>query len=65
MPDFTWFYKFLFNEFISEVKEKDRAWVGVIIGKYLFQDKTIADREINACACCLEIADTLEVEVVI
>ena len=61
--DFVWFYKFLFNEFIREVDEDCKSGVGLVVAEYLWRDKTVADREINAAACCLEIMDILEVNV--
>jgi replication factor C small subunit len=66
LTDYVWFYKSLFdNDFLGQLKDNDlRAQVAITIAEYLWRDKTIADREINASACCLEIMDTLEKEVI-
>jgi len=66
LTDFTWVYKGLFsNDFLGQLKDNEqRAQVALVIAEYLWRDKTIADREINASACCLEIMDALEKEVI-
>lgn len=65
--DFTWLYKFMFDSYLQkedlDIQMDIRADIGITIAEYLYKDKTVADREINATACLLEIMSLLETEV--
>jgi len=62
--DFVWLYKFLFNEFIpKEVSNNDKKEVAITIAEYLYRDRTVADREINMAACCVDIMNILDVNI--
>ena len=55
--DFIWLYKAIFESFVANYcKTADqKAEVSVIVGRYLAQDTTVADRQINFDCCVLEI----------
>lgn len=55
MTDFTFIYRYLFDEFIFEVEEDKRSMVAETIAEYLYRDANIADREINITMCCVMI----------
>lgn len=59
---FTWLYPFLINKFIDRVKQSIQPDMAIKIAEYLYRDSTIADKEINATACVLEIMLLLEVK---
>ena len=62
--DFTWFYRFLFNDFLAneDLESDQRVEVALVIAEYMWKNKTVADKEINATACCLEIMTALEID---
>lgn len=62
--DFVWIYKYLFNDFIpdkmpSELKQE----AAITVAEYLYRDRTVADKEINMAACCIEIMNILDVNI--
>jgi len=65
--DFIWFYKFMFNDYLSD-KECGAGGVkteaALILAEYLYKNKLVADKEINAVACCLELMQVFEIDVV-
>lgn len=62
--NFEWFYKNLFDEFVPTIEDSEKQMeVALSIADYLYKDRTVADREINATACCIEIMDHLKVRV--
>jgi len=61
--DFLWLYRWLFEEFVLEVKRKKRPAVALAAAEYMYRDRSVADKEVNALACLLEIMAILEVEV--
>jgi len=61
--DFTWFFKSLFDSFLKNIKPKHQIPVGLTIAEYLYRDKLIADREINATACVFEICEHLQIKI--
>ena len=61
--DFTWLYRYLFNIFLPEVKGDEKKEMAIIIAEYLYRDRTVADKEINMAACCIEIMNLLGTEI--
>jgi len=55
LSSYIWVYRYLFDKYIFEVKDKDRPEAAQIIAEYLYKDSIVADREINATACCIEL----------
>ena len=55
MTDYTFIYKFLFDEFIFTINEEDRPEVAEVIAEFMYRDATIADRELNVTTCCMMI----------
>lgn len=53
MTDFTFVYKYLFDDFIYTQEEIQRVMVAETIAEYLHRDSTIADRELNITTCCI------------
>ncbi len=53
--NFLWLYKFLFDEFIVNVKEDVKPVIALIIADYLYKDSMVVDKEINATACLVQI----------
>jgi len=62
--DFVWLYRYIFNKFIPEEMDKDiRADAAIIVAEYLYRDRTVADKEINMAALCLELMNLMEVKI--
>ena len=61
--DFVWLYKWLFNDFIYEAKNNERPEISLIIAEYLYRNGPVADKEINASGCCLEIMTNMEIKI--
>lgn len=57
--DFVWFYKFIFNDYVDSIDDEYKAEVAIVTAEYLYKNTTVADREINATACCLEIMNIM------
>ncbi len=60
--DFLWLYKNLFDEFIQQVEEEARPEIALVIADYLYKDGMVADREINACACLVQLMTSLGIK---
>lgn len=61
--DFLWLYQWLFEEFAYGIEEKRRAKTMITIAEYLYRDRFVADKEINAVACLLEIMTITKTEI--
>jgi len=62
--DFVWLYRYIFNKFIPEEMDKDiQADAAIIVAEYLYRDRTVADKEINMAALCLELMNLMEVKI--
>ncbi len=60
--DFLWLYKSLFDEFIQQVEEEARPEIALVIADYLYKDGMVADREINASACLVQLMTSLGIK---
>ncbi len=61
--DFMFVYKYLFNEFIPEMKsEEEKAEASLAVAESCRYDQVVPDREIEFTACCLGIMDALNVK---
>jgi len=61
--DFTRIYKWLFNQYSGSIEDEGiRSDVMVAIAEYMYKDNFVADKEINATACILEIMSIQELE---
>ena len=60
--DFLWLYKTLFDEFIQQVEEESRPEIALIIADYLYKDGLVADHEINASACLVQLMNSLGIK---
>lgn len=62
--DFVWVYKYLFNEFVpSKIPNSSRQEAAITIAEYLYRDRTVADKEINITACCIELMNLLDIDI--
>ncbi len=61
---FQFIYNILFNKFIESLSDTNKPLIALIVAKYLFQDTTIADNEINLTACLVEIMMELEIDII-
>jgi DNA polymerase III delta prime subunit len=61
--DFTWLFKWLYEDFINEVDKDKISDVLLTIAEYAYRDRFIIMKEINATACVVEIMVTLGIEV--
>lgn len=62
--DFVWIYKYLFNKFIpNKIPNDSRQEAAITVAEYLYRDRTVADKEINMAACCIEIMNLLDVNI--
>ena len=62
--DFVWLYRYIFNKFIPKEMDKDiQADAAIIVAEYLYRDRTVADKEINMAALCLELMNLMEVKI--
>lgn len=63
--DFVYIFKYLFDCFILEhMDESIRAEAAIVVAEYLWKDRTVVDKEINCVACCIELMNLMEVEIV-
>lgn len=54
--DFLWMYKMLFDVFIPQyIQTPHRPTAALRVAEYLYRDGLVADKEINASACLLEL----------
>ncbi len=62
--DFTWAYRWLFNDFVPKhIPQKEQAAAAITVAEYMYRDRTVVDKEINLSACFLEMMDCLNVEI--
>jgi DNA polymerase III delta prime subunit len=62
--DFTWIFKYLFDIFIPKhIKDDIKAEASIVTAEYLYRNRSIVDKEINAAACCLEIMNLLDIDI--
>lgn len=54
--DFGWLYRLLFNKFLLTAPKGKQGEIAIVIADYLYKDRIVADKEINASVCCTEIA---------
>lgn len=56
VQNFTFLYQYLFNEWAqTQFLDEERFDASIIIADYLHKDSTIADKEINFTACCMDL----------
>lgn len=54
--DFLWMYKMLFDVFIPQhIQTPHRPTAALRVAEYLYRDGLVADKEINAAACLIEL----------
>jgi DNA polymerase III delta prime subunit len=54
--DFLWMYKMLFDIFVPQyVQAPNRPAAALRVAEYLYRDGLVADKEINASACLMEL----------
>ena len=59
---FLWLYRMLFDEFIQQVEESGRPEIALIIADYMYKDGVVADHEINASVCLVQIMSSLGIK---
>ena len=63
VQDYTFIYRYLFDNFIiKEVDEDLRGDVAIAIAQHLANDAMVADKEINFCSCLITIMNILEIK---
>lgn len=56
MTDFTWLYRYLFNEWILEnLKPNDMQEAAILIPNYMYKSHFVVDKEITMSACIIEL----------
>jgi replication factor C small subunit len=63
LTEFTFLYRYLFDEFIFEIPDDKRSDIAELIAEFMYRDTTIADREINITMCFLMIMRELECKI--
>lgn len=53
--DFYWLFQWLFNTYLQFKEVKKKAEIGLLVAEYLYKDRFVVDKEINACACIVDI----------
>jgi len=62
--DFLWMYKMLFDIFIPQfVGPQARPAAALRVAEYLYRDGLVADKEINAAACAVELMQAMGIHV--
>jgi hypothetical protein len=61
--DFTWLYKWLYEEYVETITSQHIGDVLITIAEYMYRDRLSILKEVNATACIAEIMSTLEVEI--
>lgn len=61
--DFTFIYKYLFDEFLLDTgTDEQKADIALAVAEALTYDSTVPDREINFIACCLNVMYAIDVK---
>ncbi len=60
--EFTWLYRWLFDNLIPELDEEIQSDSAIVVAEYLHRDAIVADKEINASACLIELMSIMGTE---
>jgi replication factor C small subunit len=64
VTNFTFYYKYLFDEFLFEIKigSNIKSEIALEIAEFMYRDKIVVDREINFTACCISVMGVMKIK---